>query len=256
MDSVNRTWYSRPEAVASFAGDDLLEPALALLLVRYREWIVERDVLDIGVGAGRTTRYLAALTTRYVGIDYSSSMVGHCAARYPGVRIELGDARDLSRFATGSFDFTLFSYAGLDALGPDDRGGAIHEVRRVVRPGGIFAFSTHNRDFADAHLGPQPRWSRNPVTLVANVGRWARDVRNHRRLMTLERETSEFALINDVAEHFSLIHYYITASAQRAQLEQAGFEVISVTDDQGAEVPQGAVATRAPWLWYVARRPA
>lgn len=255
MDRVNHAWYSRPEAVAAFSGDDLLEPALVLLLLRYRDRIADHDVLDIGVGAGRTTRYLSALTNRYVGIDYSPSMVAHCVGRFPGVRIELMDARDLSAFSDASYDLVLFSYGGIGALGPDSRGAALHEICRVLRPGGIYLFSAHNREFEGARLGPSIAWSRNPVTLLANVVRWVGMERNHRRIRKLEVETPEYALINDVAERYSLLHYYITAPAQRLQLEHAGLELVSVIDDTGVEVSPESRPTQAPWLWYVARRP-
>lgn len=255
MDSVNREWYSRPESVASFSGDDLLEPALALLFIRYRDDILGRDVLDLGVGAGRTTRYLTALTPRYVGIDYSPPMVSYCASRFPDARVELGDARDLSRFAPSSFDFVLFSYAGIDAMTHESRLQTLREVRRVLRPGGLFAFSAHNRDFSAARTNPRLQESRNPITLLANVWRRGRQSRNHARVRRLEVESPEYALINDLAEEYSLIHYYISAAPQRDQLVQAGFEVIAVQDDNGADVPPDAVVREAPWLWYLARRP-
>ncbi len=255
MDDINRAWYARPQAIASFARDDRLEPALALLFVRFRDDILGRDVLDLGVGAGRTTRYLTALTTRYVGVDYSPSMVSFCASRFPNARVELGDASDLSSFAPSSFDFVLFSYAGIDALAHESRLQTLREVGRVLRPGGLFAFSAHNRDYRAARTTPRLQWSRNPITLLANVWRWVRQLRNHARVRRLEVESPEYALINDLAEEYSLIHYYISAAPQRAQLEQAGYEVIAVQDDNGADVSPDAVAREAPWLWYLARRP-
>jgi SAM-dependent methyltransferase len=255
VDSVNLAWYSRPAAVGSFAGDDYLEPALVLLLLRYKDRIVGRDVLDLGVGAGRTTLYLSALTPRYVGIDYSPPMVAHSARRFPNVRIELDDARDLSRFQPSSFDFVLFSYAGIGAMDHDGRLQVLRAVARVLRPGGVFAFSAHNRDYRDAREGPRLQRSRNPVTQLANVVRWARQAGNHRRMQRLEQETPEYALINDVAENYSLLHYYVSADAQREQLRGAGLSVDLVSDGLGGEVQPGALVKDSPWLWYAARKP-
>lgn len=255
MDSVNLAWYSRPDAVGAFSRDDYLEPALVLLFVQHRDLIVGRDVLDLGVGAGRTTLYLSALTSRYVGIDYSPAMVAYSAGRFPKAGIELGDARDLSRFAPASFDFVLFSYAGIGALDHEGRLRTLREVARVLRPGGVFAFSAHNRDYEAAREGPRVQFSRNPLTQVANLGRWARSARNHARMRRLERDNDEYALINDVAENYSLLHYYIAEGAQRKQLREAGLLVDAVLDDRGREVVAGTHAQQAPWLWYVARRP-
>jgi len=256
MDSINREWYSRPGAVAPFARDDRLEPALVVLLVRYRDHLLQRDVLDLGVGAGRTTLYLRPLTAGYVGIDYSPAMVAYARARFPEARIELGDARDLSRFGGSSFDAVLFSYMGIDAVDHEGRLRVLSEVARVLRPGGVFLFSTHNRDYAGAHDGPRLVLSRNPVTQLANVGRWLRRVWHHQRMRIHERSNEEFALVNDVAEGFTLLHYYIDAGRQRTQLEAAGLSVLEVLDDDGRALPQGVPPEEAAWLWFVARRPA
>jgi SAM-dependent methyltransferase len=56
------------------------------------------DVLDIGVGGGRTTPALSARAGRYVGIDFAPAMVEACQARFPDLEFAVGDAADLSRF--------------------------------------------------------------------------------------------------------------------------------------------------------------
>ena len=251
---MNKEWYARPEAVAAFSGDDLLEPTLVMLLIRYRDWIVDRHVLDMGVGPGRTTAHLSRLTQHYVGIDYSPSMVAHCARRFPGARLELCDARDLSRFGESSFDFVLFSYAAIGALDHDGRLRVLNEVKRVLRPGGLFAFSAHNREYHAAHEGPRLHLHRNPVTFMANAVRWLRNLWNHARRRGLERELPEYALINDLAEEFRLVHYYIDHRMQRRHLVEAGLEVVAVYDDELNAVQPEARVPKAPWIWYVVQR--
>ena len=131
---------------------------------------------------------------------------------------------------------------------------ALAEVARVLRPGGVFAFSTHNRDYVDARAAPHVHFSRNPVTQLANVGRWGRQAKNHARNRHLESECEEYALINDLAENYSLIHYYIDVAHQREQLRRAGFEPERVYDDRTREVGSSVTANDSPWLWFVARR--
>lgn len=251
---MNQEWYARPEAVSAFSGDDLLEPTLVMLLIRYRDWILDRDVLDMGVGPGRTTAYLSRLTPRYVGIDYSPSMVQHCIRRFPGARIELGDARDLSRFEPSSLDFVLFSYGAISALDHEGRLRVLSEVRRILRPEGVFAFSAHNREYRGAHAGPRLHPHRNPVTFLVNGLRWLRNLWNHARRRHLERETPEYALINDLAEGFRLIHYYIDHRQQRRQLAESGLDAVAVYDDELNAVQPDSHPAKAPWIWYVARR--
>jgi SAM-dependent methyltransferase len=254
MDAVNQRWYARPQSVAAFAGDDRLEPALVRLFLDHHHRLAGRPMLDIGVGAGRTTRYLHPLSPHYVGLDYSPAMVAHAARRFPAARIELGDGRDLSRFGPGRFHFVLFSYCGIGALAHDGRLALLREVRRVLHPDGRFAFSAHHRDCAWARRRPTLARSRNPFTQLAQAARWMAQQRNHRRLRPLERETPEYALVNDMAEEYALLHYYISEPAQRAQLEAEGLAVETVLDSDGAPVAPGRAPAASPWLWYVVRR--
>lgn len=92
------------------------------------------------------------------------------------------------------------------------------------------------------------------MALLANVVRWLRGLWNHARRRGLKRELPEYALINDLAEEFRLIHYYIDHRQQRRQLADAGLEVVAVYDDEINVVQPEARVIKAPWIWYVARR--
>lgn len=114
-------------------------------------------VLDLGVGAGRTTGWIAPRVGRYVGIDYAHNMVEACRERFPGLEIREMDAADLSEFESESFDLVLFSFNGLDVLHPlDKRRRCVSEMARVVRPDGHVVLSSHN---ARALLRPAPNGS-------------------------------------------------------------------------------------------------
>jgi len=102
-------------------------------------------VLDLGVGAGRTTPFLAERSSRYVGLDYSEGMLTECRRRFPGLEFVQADASDLSQFADASFDVVVFSFNGIDCLHPDAvRFRCIAEIRRVLVPCGIAVISEHN----------------------------------------------------------------------------------------------------------------
>jgi ubiquinone/menaquinone biosynthesis C-methylase UbiE len=56
-------------------------------------------MLDLGIGAGRTAYTFAAITRRYVGVDYSPKMIELCRDQFPegpSVKFIVGDASDLS----------------------------------------------------------------------------------------------------------------------------------------------------------------
>jgi SAM-dependent methyltransferase len=98
----------------------------------------------LGVGGGRTTPYLANRASRYVGLDYSSSMVKACRAKFPGFEFVVADAADLSAFSDASFDTLVFAFNGLDALSDAGRRSCLKHMQRILKPGGVLIFSSHN----------------------------------------------------------------------------------------------------------------
>jgi SAM-dependent methyltransferase len=77
-------------AVARRYGNPAPFAAEAMILLRYKEAFAGKRVLDLGVGAGRTTQYLAPLAADYLGIDVSPAMLAlaralsRCALRRHG----------------------------------------------------------------------------------------------------------------------------------------------------------------------------
>lgn len=120
------------------------------LYERERE-IVERHftnrdgrVLDLGCGTGRTTQPLAELGFDVIGVDLSESMISNARDIHPDQTFQVGDATNLD-FPSESFDYILFAGRGLDDIRPAEaRMRALHEIRRVLKPGGRFAFDANN----------------------------------------------------------------------------------------------------------------
>src|SRR5580692_11607097 len=93
---------------------------------RIADEVRNQPILDLGVGPGRTISLLRSLTESYVAIDYLPAMVEVARRKFPFDDVDVGDARDLSRFGDGSFALVVFSYSGIDAVDHEDR-------RRVLR---------------------------------------------------------------------------------------------------------------------------
>ena len=101
-------------------------------------------LLDLGCGAGRTTRPLVAAGFDVTAVDYSVGMVQAARRAVPQAACLAGNAAALP-FADGCFDGVLFSFNGIDYLRPYGlRLQALREIRRVLVPGGVFVFSSHN----------------------------------------------------------------------------------------------------------------
>ena len=101
-----------------------------------------RDVLEVACGGGQSAVHLANSGARVTAIDFSSVQLEHARAfaqsKKANIRFLEANAQDLSMLDDGSFDIAFSAYA----LGfVEDIRSAFREIGRVLRPGGLFAFS-------------------------------------------------------------------------------------------------------------------
>jgi predicted TPR repeat methyltransferase len=110
-----------------------------------RDW----DVLDLGCGTGLAAAAIAPCARSIVGVDLSANMLERAKARNLYRRLERADLLEMVRAEeAASYDLVLaadvFVYLGrLDELAG--------EVRRLLRPRGLFGFSVEAQD-----EGPTP----------------------------------------------------------------------------------------------------
>ena len=220
-----------------------LWPPERIILDRFKtEWRRFR-VLDLGVGTGRTSYTFAAVAREYVGVDYAAAMIDGCRATIGetgSVHFQVADARDLSRFADGSFDFVLFCWNGIDAVGHDDRLCILREVRRVLRADGHFFFSTHTiYDFPfledppriDAGALVRSTYRRTRALLRNAALRW-----KYRKLDPAVITQQPYAILTPPDHDFGIDAYYIRPDRQPDQLRDAGFQIVTTYDQHGGAV--------------------
>jgi SAM-dependent methyltransferase len=130
----------------AYRGSGWSDPGEAAVLAQLQDELPRCRVLDLGVGGGRTTSFLAEAAASYVGVDVTPAMVRDARRRFPEADLRSGDARDLSGFGDGAFDLAVFSLNGIDCLAHEERDAFFGECRRLLRPGGALLFSTHNLD--------------------------------------------------------------------------------------------------------------
>jgi trans-aconitate methyltransferase len=90
-------------------------------------------ILDLGCGTGALTAEIAACGAEVFGIDRSAEMIAEARKKFPALRFEVIDARELA--FVGEFD-AVFSNAVLHWIREPER--VITGVEKALRPGGRF----------------------------------------------------------------------------------------------------------------------
>ncbi len=285
---TTEAYFERSDVVGEYTALDwLLEPERRILDV-LRPSLHGGRMLDMGVGAGRTTLHFAPLVASYLGVDVSRPMVDAAAARFDDrfhrdCRFAEGDARRLPELETASFDVVLFSFNGIDLVGDHaDRLACLAEMARLSRPGGAFVFSSHNLDFARRRssvtraaaeamtvgLRSGARVRRSARLLrraVAGAVRWRRLngapaslARVPYRLISEERPRYEFSpgFYDAPDERIQIRKYYVRPAEQVRQLRDAGFHQVRVFTPDGRECTARLEADLSEhwWLYYLCHR--
>jgi len=226
-----------------------LQEAEQLVLGELATKLPGMNMLDVGVGAGRTTHHFAHLTRCYVGTDYSRRMLGVAnvsSQRFIQNSFVVCDARALP-LREAFFDFILFSYNGIDYMAHEDRLKALTEITRVGRRGCIFLFSAHNLYSIDSLFTAKP--TLDPLKLLNQIGRTIilRVLYDVRELKKCKHVT----ICDD--PRLGLLVYYVAPEEQIRQLLDSGFkdvEVVTLSDDRISNSAELA-SLRDRWLNYL-----
>jgi SAM-dependent methyltransferase len=98
-------------------------------------------VLEFGCGGGQWSRWLAAAGARPVGLDLSLNQLRHAAGLLGGAgrRVPFVNAdAERTPFVDESFDLVMCDHGAMTFADP---ARTVAEAARVLRPGGLFAFS-------------------------------------------------------------------------------------------------------------------
>jgi len=99
--------------------------------------VAGKDVLELGCGAAQWSILLAAQGARCIGFDNSERQLDHARAAGADFPLVHGSAESLP-FPDGSFDLVFCDHGALTFADPHL---VVPEVARVLRGGGLFAFS-------------------------------------------------------------------------------------------------------------------
>lgn len=216
-----------------------------ILSVFKKQWH-NMKMLDIGVGTGRTSYTFAPIVKDYTGIDYSHKMIEKCKeviGEGDSVRFDYQDATNLSKYKDKQFDFVLFSMNGICSVDHEARLKILTEVHNVMDDDGFFFFSTHSLHSFPDHFPFKielPKFNkRQPFHWLY---RWSKSLSRKIRIKKAYKGTNVSEICNMpwsiliTGDHdFKMQIYHTKPDYQVKQLEDAGFEVVTVYDQKGKE---------------------
>jgi len=208
-----------------------------------RDLVRARPILDLGCGSGRVALGVVAAGHEAVsGLDLTPELVKVARqvadARGHQVDFRVGNAKALP-YDDATFGTVIFAFNGLMQVpGRAARRVALAEIARVLEPGGVFVFTTHDR----AKGSPEQLdfWA-------AERARWADGTQNPRL-----HDLGDIVFESSGMEQF--IHIPSRAEIM-ADLASAGlaFEA-DLWRPEIADEPPAVVETSKPCRFWVARR--
>ncbi|MBI4718542.1 MAG: methyltransferase domain-containing protein [Planctomycetes bacterium] len=134
-----RNCYDDEDYAAAYA--KLEFPGTYYLAFRDLPGIIRRAVrggraLDFGCGTGRSTRFLARLGLRTVGVDIAGEMVRRARSIDPAGDYRLVDDGDLGALPDGGFDLILSAFTFDNVPGREKKVMLFRGLRRVLGPEG------------------------------------------------------------------------------------------------------------------------
>lgn len=265
MTTDHKTLYDTEHISSDYAARDYLDAAEKTFIEEFGKKLEDMDMLDMGVGGGRTTKYFAQLVKSYTGADYAPSMIAACQKKFgDSYKFIECDVRDMNAVADNFFGFILFSYNGIDSFPHSDRLQALQEIRRVLKPGGFFFFSSHNlnwgglngifslRGMAASSLTGQNSFSFiKPGRLfgILKLRYLNKSFSMKRHIKKLRKKRAGHIYDNSLNGKAGI--YYITAEEQIKQLQDSGFNIISTYSRSGIKTTDEEILNSGGWIYYL-----
>ncbi len=261
VQDVRGSSWGAADVVSRFATRGFTDAGEEMALRAVEAW-AGGDVLDIGVGGGRTTGLLSDRAGSYVGIDSSPEMLDLARDRFPDQDLREGNAVDLRGLTDAAYDLVLFSFNGLDALDHGDRRAALAAMARVTRPEGRVLFSSLNLDGVSFDERPwrvaggllSPRVRHHVAYAARHPGSMVRSVQNYRRTRRDGEDGHGWGRRPLRAHEFRFVVHFATMEETVAEARTAGLEVVAAYADDGSWLAPGMAHTDADYVHFVCRR--
>ena len=228
---INRKVFEESLVVDIYAANNAQGPsAQELVCLKFVPASRRHSVLDMGIGAGRTSTFLPAEFTQYVGFDYSLRMVERAKSSFPSLDIRLLDARS---FELGQ-QFDCLYFNGIDFVSPEDRHLILNAVHAHTADGGYFIYRTHNLGFRRVR-----DWQNNLLAAeLRNPGKWLKRLPNRLKYFWKQRQNKEagWAVVNDSTLYFGFLVVYVDIEKEQQLLRRYGYDTIAIIGNSKAKI--------------------
>lgn len=138
------------------------------------EWVLSKtskqqmNILDLGCGPGLYTEIFARKGHKVTGVDFSENSINYAKqeAEKNGLDISYLHQNYLELdVPDSSFDLVTLIYTDLGVLNPDERNILLENIKKALKPDGIFIFDVLNDKDLDKKVSPK-NWE------VADGGFW------------------------------------------------------------------------------------
>ena len=156
--TANIAYFRSPEAVAAYSFYRLLKEEEDLFAKYFKPG---DTVLDLACGMGRTTLLLHEMGMGVRGVDRSGVLIEVARRRFPYLDLRVGSYDSIDE-DDASFSNILIALNSIDYAIPEEQRLVVYrECARVLKPGGILIFSSHNvksLHFFSPYYGDRLRW--------------------------------------------------------------------------------------------------
>ena len=255
MSNQNKDIYNKYETVYEYSKDSYILNPEKTILNKIKTLASNWKMLDIGVGAGRTTSYFAPFFKEYIGIDYSEAMISICKEKYENLtnaRFFISDARKMTTFDDNTFDFILFSFNGIDCVDKNERIQILKEIHRIGKENSLFAFSIHNSYNIPKLMSFQT--PKNPLKYIKEFKRY-KGVRSRNPSLSNLILFDQTQIIDGDLD-FKAEYLYTKPEFQITQLNEIGFSEIQVYDlKKGKEITNNIIQGKCtdPWIHFLCK---
>lgn len=204
-----------------------------------------KEILDVGIGTGRTTNYLIKQSTKYIGIDYSPEMIKSAKKKFPKINLHVEDIRKIKY--KNKFDFAFFSYNGIDYLKNKERHHAFLKLHASLKKNGYFLYSFHNYDGYNSKKPLFQNNSRNIFLKIKSFFRYIICTYNYNKLKKEENDFHNYGYFIDGGGYFNLITQYTKIKSEYSFLKK--YFIVTFFNINGKKINPKEKQT--DWMIYV-----